>query len=164
MAAAGHCRRCCGVGGRATGLRGCWLSFTVAAIPCHRTSCAFQGAIPPTADTQAPRLPPDCFRSNLPPYRDHPVARNRCLLYPRKPTFSWTSLTSGCDPKQPFIGDVSAGRCYDTAVNAAKEKPRSRRGQVRRQVAPPPMGLPPRNSHSFWPYERRLHCGYLLPL
>ena len=31
-------------------LRGCWLSFTVAAIPGHRTSCAFQGAIPPRAD------------------------------------------------------------------------------------------------------------------
>ncbi len=32
----------------------------------------------------------------------HPVARNRLPLYPRKPTFSWPSLTSGCDPKEKF--------------------------------------------------------------
>ncbi len=31
-----------------------------------------------------------------------PVARNRCLLYPRKPTFSWPTLTSGCDPTRTF--------------------------------------------------------------
>ncbi len=29
-----------------------------------------------------------------------PAARNRCLLYPRKPTFSWPSLTSGFDPQE----------------------------------------------------------------
>ncbi len=29
---------------------------------------------------------------------------------------------------------------------------------------PAPMGLPPRNSHSFWPHERRLHCGAVRPL
>ena len=28
----------------------------------------------------------------------HPVARNRLPLYLRKQTFSWPSLTSGCDP------------------------------------------------------------------
>jgi len=27
-------------------VRGCWLGFTTVAIPGHRTSCAFQGAIP----------------------------------------------------------------------------------------------------------------------
>ncbi len=29
---------------------------------------------------------------------NRPVARNRSPLYPRKQTFSWPSLTSGCDP------------------------------------------------------------------
>ena len=31
-----------------------------------------------------------------------PVARNRLPLYPRKPTFLWPLLTSGCDPEPPF--------------------------------------------------------------
>ena len=33
----------------------------------------------------------------------HPVAQNRLPLYPRKPTFSWPLLTSGCDPKRKLM-------------------------------------------------------------
>jgi amidase len=37
---------------------------------------------------------------NLPPYRDPPAARIRCLLYPQLRTFSLPSLTSGFDPQR----------------------------------------------------------------
>ncbi len=60
----------------------------------------------------------------------HPVARNRLPLCPRKPTFSWPSLTSGFDPG-----------CVKTRTPRAIEQQLNRDGRVdesllRRRPAP----------------------------
>ncbi len=54
-------------------------------------------------------LPPLVFRAfgahcRLVATSRPPVVRNRLPLYLRKQTFSWPSLTSGCDPTQTFVG------------------------------------------------------------
>ena len=43
----------------------------------------------------------------------HPVARNRLPLYPRKPTFSWPLLTSGCDPQRKSLLPAGAIAGWD---------------------------------------------------
>ncbi len=49
-----------------------------------------------------------------------PAARNRSLLYPRKPTFSWPSLTSGCDPERTIAySGISPGRMVKRPAGAA---------------------------------------------
>ncbi len=51
-----------------------------------------------------------------------PVVRNRLPLYLRKQTFSWPSLTSGCDPKATFgaarekLFDTDSVRQYASAL------------------------------------------------
>ncbi len=51
-----------------------------------------------------------------------PAAQNRLLLYPRKQTFSWPSLTSGCDPqrKSRAVNPASVSRCISNDSNLAR--------------------------------------------
>ena len=56
-----------------------------------------------------------------------PVARNRLPLYPRKPTFSWPSLTSGCDPNRTFVARLANPRSaaqWDDRHARAQDGPR----------------------------------------
>ena len=47
----------------------------------------------------------------------HPIAQNRLLLYPQKPTVSWPSPASGCDPFRKSKGlDSYPGKNVDEAI------------------------------------------------